>query len=174
MSRPGIEPGSQELASCAITARPPQYVTARPRHRAFDVFQGSFYTCGDAFVKLAKVISAKKFLPGAHARGQFLRKCPQAHRCVPGYLTSNKWGLARGRLLMICPAPRPNAWRETNRLWSLFGFMGQHATTVSHFLLQFWESAPLQKSFLCHFSWWLLIMLQNCSGGSCFSWHLKS
>ena len=44
MSRPGIEPGSQELASCAITARPPQHDTTGPRHRAFDVFQGSCYT----------------------------------------------------------------------------------------------------------------------------------
>ena len=41
VSRPGIEPGSQELASCAITARPPQHDTTGPRHRAFDVFQGS-------------------------------------------------------------------------------------------------------------------------------------
>ena len=43
VSRPGIEPGSQELASCAITARPPQHDTTGPRHRAFDVFQGSCY-----------------------------------------------------------------------------------------------------------------------------------
>ena len=40
VSRPGIEPGSQELASCAITARPPQHDTTGSRHRAFDVFQG--------------------------------------------------------------------------------------------------------------------------------------
>ena len=38
----GIEPGSQELASCA--ARPPQQYTTGPRHRAFDVFQCSCYT----------------------------------------------------------------------------------------------------------------------------------
>ena len=44
MSRPRIELGSQELASCAITARPPQHDTTGPRHRAFDVFQGSCYT----------------------------------------------------------------------------------------------------------------------------------
>ena len=44
MPRPGIKPGSQELASCAITARPPQHNTTGPRHRAFDVFQGSCYT----------------------------------------------------------------------------------------------------------------------------------
>ena len=44
MSRPGIEPGSQDLASCAITARPPLHDTTGPRHRAFDVFQGSCYT----------------------------------------------------------------------------------------------------------------------------------
>ena len=43
MSRPGIAPGSQDLASCAITARPPQHDTTGPRHRAFDVFQGSCY-----------------------------------------------------------------------------------------------------------------------------------
>ena len=43
VSRPRIEPGSQDLASCAITARPPQHDTTGPRHRAFDVFQGSFY-----------------------------------------------------------------------------------------------------------------------------------
>ena len=43
VSRPGIEPGSQELASCAITARPPQHDTTGPHHRAFDVFQGSCY-----------------------------------------------------------------------------------------------------------------------------------
>ena len=44
MSRPRIELGSQELASCAITARPPQHDTTGPRHRAFDVFQGSCYS----------------------------------------------------------------------------------------------------------------------------------
>ena len=44
MSRPGIEPGSQELASCAITARPPRHDTTGPRHGAFDGFQGSCYT----------------------------------------------------------------------------------------------------------------------------------
>ena len=44
MSRPRIELGSQELASCAITARPPQHDTTGARHRAFDVFQGSCYT----------------------------------------------------------------------------------------------------------------------------------
>ena len=44
MSRPRIELGSQELASCAITARPPQHDTTSARHRAFDVFQGSCYT----------------------------------------------------------------------------------------------------------------------------------
>ena len=44
MSRPGIEPGYQDLASCAIIARPPQHDTTGPRHRAFDVFQGSCYT----------------------------------------------------------------------------------------------------------------------------------
>ena len=38
-----IELGSQELASCAITARPPQHDTTGARHRAFDVFQGSCY-----------------------------------------------------------------------------------------------------------------------------------
>ena len=38
--RLGIEPGSQELTSCAIIARPPQHDTTGPRHRAFDVFQG--------------------------------------------------------------------------------------------------------------------------------------
>ena len=45
VSRPRIELGSQELASCAITARPPQHdtYTTVPRHRAFDVFQGSCY-----------------------------------------------------------------------------------------------------------------------------------
>ena len=41
VSRPGIEPGSQELASCGITARPPQHDATGPHHRAFDVFQGS-------------------------------------------------------------------------------------------------------------------------------------
>ena len=40
----GIEPGSQEFASCTIAARPPQHDIAGPRHRAFDVFQGSCYT----------------------------------------------------------------------------------------------------------------------------------
>ena len=45
MSRPRIELGSQELASCAITARPPQHDTTGARHRAFDVFQGSCYSC---------------------------------------------------------------------------------------------------------------------------------
>ena len=46
MSRPGIEPGSQDLASCAITARPPQHDTTGPRAATelFDVFQGSCYT----------------------------------------------------------------------------------------------------------------------------------
>ena len=44
VSRPRIELGSQELASCAITAGPPQHDTTVPRHRAFDVFQGSCYT----------------------------------------------------------------------------------------------------------------------------------
>ena len=44
MSRPRIELGSQELASCAITARPPQHDTTGARHRAFDVFRGSCYT----------------------------------------------------------------------------------------------------------------------------------
>ena len=45
MSRPGIEPGSQELASCAaITARPPQHDSTGPHHRAFYVFQDSCYT----------------------------------------------------------------------------------------------------------------------------------
>ena len=44
VSRLGIEPGSQELASCAITARPSQNDTTGPRHRTFDVFQGSCYT----------------------------------------------------------------------------------------------------------------------------------
>ena len=44
VSRPGLEPESQELASYAITARPPQHDTTRSRHRAFDVFQGSCYT----------------------------------------------------------------------------------------------------------------------------------
>ena len=44
VSRPRIELGSQELASCAITARPPQHDTTGARHRAFDVFQGSCYT----------------------------------------------------------------------------------------------------------------------------------
>ena len=39
MSRPGIGPRSQELASCAVTARPPQHNTTGPRHRAFDVFK---------------------------------------------------------------------------------------------------------------------------------------
>ena len=43
MLRPGIEPGSRELASCVITARPPQHDTTGPRHKAFDVFQGSCY-----------------------------------------------------------------------------------------------------------------------------------
>ena len=43
MSRPRIELGSQELASCAITARPPQHDITGPRYRAFDVFQGSCY-----------------------------------------------------------------------------------------------------------------------------------
>ena len=43
VSQPGIEPGSQELASCAITTRPPQPDTTGPRHRAFDVFQFSCY-----------------------------------------------------------------------------------------------------------------------------------
>ena len=38
VSRPGIEPGSQELVSCAITATPPQHDTTGLRHRAFDVF----------------------------------------------------------------------------------------------------------------------------------------
>ena len=40
----GIKRGPQELASCAITAGPPQHDTTGPRHRAFDVFQGSCYT----------------------------------------------------------------------------------------------------------------------------------
>ena len=44
VSRPGIEPGSQQLASCGITSRPPQHDTTGPCHRAFDVFQGSCYT----------------------------------------------------------------------------------------------------------------------------------
>ena len=47
--RLGIEPGSQDLASCAITARPPQHDTTSSRHRAFDVFQGSCYR-GDVTV----------------------------------------------------------------------------------------------------------------------------
>ena len=42
VSRPGIEPGSQDLASCA--ARPPQHNTTGPRHRAFDMLQGSCYS----------------------------------------------------------------------------------------------------------------------------------
>ena len=46
MSRPGIEPGSQELASCTITTRPPKHDTTGPCHRAFDVFQGSCCTLG--------------------------------------------------------------------------------------------------------------------------------
>ena len=44
VSPPGIKPGSQDLASCAITASPPQHDTTGPRHRAFDVFQGSCYS----------------------------------------------------------------------------------------------------------------------------------
>ena len=44
VSRPGIEPGSPDLASCAITARRPEHDTTGPRHRAFDVFQGPCYT----------------------------------------------------------------------------------------------------------------------------------
>ena len=40
----GDRTGSQELASCAITARPPQRDTAGSRHRAFDVLEGSCYT----------------------------------------------------------------------------------------------------------------------------------
>ena len=43
MSRPGSEPGSQDLASCAITTTPLQHDTTGPRHRAFDVLQGSCY-----------------------------------------------------------------------------------------------------------------------------------
>ena len=43
VSRPGIEPGSQELASCAITTAARYHATAR-RRAAFDVFQGSCYT----------------------------------------------------------------------------------------------------------------------------------
>ena len=43
VSRPGIEFGSQELASCAMTVRPPQHDTTGPCHKAFDVFQGSCY-----------------------------------------------------------------------------------------------------------------------------------
>ena len=39
-----MEPGSQELASCAITARPPQHDSTGPRHRACEVFQDSCYT----------------------------------------------------------------------------------------------------------------------------------
>ena len=34
VSWPGIEPGSQEIASCAITARPPQHDTTGPPHRS--------------------------------------------------------------------------------------------------------------------------------------------
>ena len=59
MSRPRIELGSQELASCAITARPPQHDTTGARHRAFDVFQGSCYRGGGGggyfgFLRLSK------------------------------------------------------------------------------------------------------------------------
>ena len=46
VSRAGIKPGPQELASCAITARPQQHDTTEPRHRAFELaelFQGSCY-----------------------------------------------------------------------------------------------------------------------------------
>ena len=44
VSRLGIEPGSRELASDAITAGQPPHNTTRSRHRAFDVFQGSCYS----------------------------------------------------------------------------------------------------------------------------------
>ena len=47
VTRPGIEPGSQDLASCALTARPPQHDTTGTRHRAFDVVQGSCYNYRD-------------------------------------------------------------------------------------------------------------------------------
>ena len=43
MSQPGIEPGSQELASCTTTARPLQHNATGPRHRAFVMFLGSCY-----------------------------------------------------------------------------------------------------------------------------------
>ena len=41
---------SQELASCAVTARPPRHDTTGPRHRAFDVFQGSCYNASLLFL----------------------------------------------------------------------------------------------------------------------------
>ena len=65
--RPGIEPRSQELASCAMTARPPQHDTTGPRHRAFDVFQGSSYNMCSSLV----VGSAGVCLP---LRSQDLRR----------------------------------------------------------------------------------------------------
>ena len=40
----GIEPGSQALAYCAITARPPQHDPTEPCRTALDVFQDSCYT----------------------------------------------------------------------------------------------------------------------------------
>ena len=49
VSQPGIEPGSLRLSGISLLrhgARPPQHDTTGPRHRAFDVFQGSCYTTG--------------------------------------------------------------------------------------------------------------------------------
>ena len=43
VSQPAIEPGSQELTSCALAAGPPLHDTTGRRHRAFKVFQGSCY-----------------------------------------------------------------------------------------------------------------------------------
>ena len=44
VSRPGVEPGSQEPAPCATIARPLQQYTTGACHKAFDRFQGSCYT----------------------------------------------------------------------------------------------------------------------------------
>ena len=63
MSQQGIEPGSQELASCTIIARLPQHDTTGPHHRAFNVFQGyTFCYLISLSLSLSLSLSVSRFL----------------------------------------------------------------------------------------------------------------
>ena len=148
MSRPRIEPGSLELASCAITARPPQHDTTGPRNRAFDVFQGSCYTI---------------LLPSAQHLAQASK--PSSATCVTG----DSWSQGPERRQedsrtskdVSRPGIEPGSQKLASRSCAITARPPQHDTTGRRHRafdvfqgscysndVQSWPSLPFQKGLL--------------------------